>query len=373
MRTMKRFLCIALTVVLLLSALPVTATAATKSVVEKRIEAITKVYPQGSTFEEWVVTGQHGFWTQERGGCSGLVAYVTQKVFGTPFCCEDCGGYSKVGSADPSKPAAVKKLVAKAKPGDVVEWIKGTRVAHHAIFLSDNANGIRIYEANFVGPRGISDEVWYDHQWSWNGIYTWTGGGSVDKLVVYRANNYNAVNKGKAAKEPAKGKVYTLDTVSKLKVQVVTSAIGNSYAVVKSGYKKGTKLPTYVGLYDGGYAQGIYDKAQYKAADANTFRIFKVVKAPGASSKVTAKVSKTSVKLTWKKVSGADGYRVYRYDTKTKKYVTVKSGTTATSLTVKGLKKGTRYKFAVKAYKKVGGTRVWAEKGKSLTATTKKK
>lgn len=368
MRTMKRILCVLLVTVLLCGALPLSATAASKSVVQKRIEAIAKIYPQNSAFDEWVQVGRHDFWIQEYGGCSGLMAYVTKKVFGTPYCCKNCGGYTSIGSAATSNTAAMKKLFAKAKLGDVIEWTKGSQVAHHAIFQSDNANGVKLYEANFSGPN----RVWYNHQWPWYGMKTWPAGGA-DKVTVLRADNYNAVNKGKSAKEPAKGKVYTLDTVSKLKVQVVTSAIGNSYAVVKSGYKKGTKLPTYVGLYDGGYAQGIYDKAQYKAADANTFRIFKVVKVPGASSKVTAKVSKTSVKLTWKKVSGADGYRVYRYDTKTKKYVTVKSGTTATSLTVKGLKKGTRYKFAVKAYKKVGGTRVWAEKGKSLTATTKKK
>lgn len=373
MRTMKRILCVLLVTVLLCGALPLSATAATKSVVEKRIEAITKVYPQGSTFEEWVVTGQHGFWTQERGGCSGLVAYVTQKVFGTPFCCEDCGGYSKVGSADPSKPAAVKKLVAKAKPGDVVEWIKGTRVAHHAIFLSDNANGIRIYEANFVGPRGISDEVWYDHQWSWNGIYTWTGGGSVDKLVVYRANNYNAVNKGKAAKEPAKGKTFTVSSSEKVKVKVLSSAVNGGKVRLVSGYKEGATLPKYVAIKDEVVTAAFRSKSQYKNYDANSFRIYEVVKAPGVSKKVTAKPAAKSVKLSWKKVSGAAGYRVYQYNPKTKKYVTVKSGTTATSLTVKGLKKGTRYKFAVKAYTKVGGTRIWAEKGKSVTATTKKR
>lgn len=60
-----------------------------------------------------------------------------------------------------------------------------------------------------------------------------------------------------------------------------------------------------------------------------------------------------SVKVSWEKVDGANGYKVYRYDTKKKKYTllkTVKSGDTR-SFKNTGLKTGTTYKYKVKAYR----------------------
>lgn len=63
------------------------------------------------------------------------------------------------------------------------------------------------------------------------------------------------------------------------------------------------------------------------------------------------KVSKktdSSVTLKWSKVEGADKYAVYRYDSKTKKYVKIKS-VSKTSYTVTGLDSGTKYQFKVAA------------------------
>ncbi|MBQ8568445.1 MAG: cellulase family glycosylhydrolase [Oscillospiraceae bacterium] len=67
------------------------------------------------------------------------------------------------------------------------------------------------------------------------------------------------------------------------------------------------------------------------------------LKAPVVSSKVT----KGNIKLSWGKVSGADAYRVYMYNSKTGKYVR-KATVKGTSYTVKGLSKGS-YKFKVYA------------------------
>lgn len=62
---------------------------------------------------------------------------------------------------------------------------------------------------------------------------------------------------------------------------------------------------------------------------------------------VTAsKTTASYIKVTWKKVTGAEGYKV-SYSTDGKKWKTVK--TDKTSLTVKGLKKGQSYSFKVRA------------------------
>ncbi|MBE6785408.1 MAG: hypothetical protein E7538_04105 [Ruminococcaceae bacterium] len=76
---------------------------------------------------------------------------------------------------------------------------------------------------------------------------------------------------------------------------------------------------------------------------------------PAKVTKLTATATKASVTLKWSKVTGADGYRVQKYNSGAKKYETVKT-VTANSVKLTGLKSGTTYKFRVRAYKKDGDT-----------------
>lgn len=78
-------------------------------------------------------------------------------------------------------------------------------------------------------------------------------------------------------------------------------------------------------------------------------------------TKLTAKAASNgynSVKVTWAKDKKADGYTVYRYNAKTKKYVAVKS-TTACSYTNTKLTTGKAYTYKVKAYRVVNGKKVY--------------
>ena len=78
-----------------------------------------------------------------------------------------------------------------------------------------------------------------------------------------------------------------------------------------------------------------------------------------------AAASKTAIKTTWKKVSGANGYVVYRYSNK--KWVKVAT-TKNNYYTYTKLTKNTSYKFCVKAYKTVGTK---TEYGSTTTLTAK--
>ena len=72
--------------------------------------------------------------------------------------------------------------------------------------------------------------------------------------------------------------------------------------------------------------------------------------------KLSAKAAKASVKLTWKRTGkeSLSGYRIYRYNSKTKKYVKVKTiNGKSKSWTQKKLKKAT-YKYKIRGYKKIG-------------------
>lgn len=86
------------------------------------------------------------------------------------------------------------------------------------------------------------------------------------------------------------------------------------------------------------------------------------------------KVSSTtnnSAKLTWNKVANADGYIVYKYDNTKKTWIRiVKTKNTSNTYTVSKLNSGTTYKFAVKAYKTVGGKEITSVSYPQLSLTT---
>ena len=95
----------------------------------------------------------------------------------------------------------------------------------------------------------------------------------------------------------------------------------------------------------------------------------KIVKAkpflkPPTNLKVK-KLNRTSVKLTWKKTSGAKYYALYRYNAKTKKYVYLKY-TSNTYITNKKLKKGKMYYYKIKAYKIENSKKVYSSFSKMV-------
>lgn len=90
---------------------------------------------------------------------------------------------------------------------------------------------------------------------------------------------------------------------------------------------------------------------------------------PAKTEKIISGQTESAIKLKWKKVEGATGYRVYLYNTKTKNYKTLAT-TTKNSFTVKKLKAGTTYKFAVKAYTKTETGVLWSKLYTEFSATT---
>lgn len=80
-----------------------------------------------------------------------------------------------------------------------------------------------------------------------------------------------------------------------------------------------------------------------------------------------------SVKLSWKKGDGADGYRIQKYDTKTGKKSWVNKGTTGVKYTVTGLKNKRTYKFRLLGFVKDGKEKIYSKTYTSwVEATTSK-
>ena len=108
-----------------------------------------------------------------------------------------------------------------------------------------------------------------------------------------------------------------------------------------------------------------------KYAKGNGFKYEVLDKIGTVSGFKTSSVSSSAAKLTWNKVSGAQGYIVYKYDNSKKTWVrAAKTTTTANTYTVSKLASGTSYKFAVKAYKTVNGKEITSSSFPTVTATT---
>lgn len=130
---------------------------------------------------------------------------------------------------------------------------------------------------------------------------------------------------------------------------------GEDYTVK---YSSGRKLP-------GKYKATVTFKGDYEGSETLLFKII-----PLKTTKVTAECTDKTVKLSWKKVTGATGYRVFVYDYETGKYKTLKT-LTGTTYTVKKLESGKKYKFAVKTYVNTEDETIWSASSKTVTTYTK--
>lgn len=90
-----------------------------------------------------------------------------------------------------------------------------------------------------------------------------------------------------------------------------------------------------------------------------------------APTGIKTSVSENKIQLSWNKVSGADAYIVYKYDSATKTLKQYKS-VTGTTCTVKDLTAGTKYYFKVAALVKTNGKYTLQTKSNYISATTTK-
>ncbi len=83
------------------------------------------------------------------------------------------------------------------------------------------------------------------------------------------------------------------------------------------------------------------------------------------------KIKSDSFKLSWDKVKGASGYRIYVYNKTVRKWEKL-TDVKSTSYTVKKLSSATQYNYRVKAYLKFNGKTVWGiGASETLRATTR--
>lgn len=209
----------------------------------------------------------------------------------------------------------------------------------------------------------------------WNSVKEWTETPSqpeeptvtapaVPQSVKAASAAYNKVKISWKAVSGATGyEVYQYNTKTKKYTKAATVK-GNTYT--KSGLTTGTSYSFKVRAYT--MKSGKTDFSGYS----------KVVSAKPMLSKVTGVKGKNSekktAKITWKKVSGANGYEIVRAaksNGKYKKIQTITKGSTV-KFSNKKLAKKKKYYYKVRAYRKVGNKKVYGSYSAKVKVTIKK-
>lgn len=199
--------------------------------------------------------------------------------------------------------------------------------------------------------------------------------------------NYSLLDGSISTPKKVKAKVgYTYINGANIEWDKVSNASGYAVYRYNTSKKKWEKISTVEGSLSGYFDYNVKSGTTYKYKVKAYVRYNGKLYYGKASDtvtlstlpeKVTMKSAYTSasdsIGISWKTVKGAQGYRVYRYDSASKKWVkisTVKSGST-TTFTDKGLDSGTAYKYKVKAYRKAGGKTYTGEASDIKTCKTK--
>ncbi len=144
-------------------------------------------------------------------------------------------------------------------------------------------------------------------------------------------------------------RIYKYNTSSKAYEKVTTISKGSTVSYKITGLTVATEYQ--------------FKVRAYKKTDTGTLwgsssSAYKDCTKPAQTKNLKAATKSSAVTLTWSKVAHAGGYRIYRYNSKTKKYekiATVKGNKTFSYKDTK-LKKGSTMKYKVRAYKTYNGT-----------------
>ena len=275
-----------------------------------------------------------------------------------------------------------KTLYYTIVPADVTE-VKAAVISKGATFTfkeSDGADGYRIYyikgtkeeslgtftktSCSVILPEfGKTYTVIIRAYKKANDTTLWSEGvsfristGPDDVTGIKSESNFYSVKLSWDKTETADGyRVYIRKDNGKYKI--LTTTTKTSFTV--NGLTADTKHTFAIKAYRKADGKTLWGKASSKTASTTS----------GKPSSFSGKATYDSVALSWRDVKGADGYKVYVYNSKKKKYTTLKS-VKNNKYTAEELKSGTTYKFAVKPYAKKNG-KTYYGKPVYLTVTTK--
>lgn len=159
--------------------------------------------------------------------------------------------------------------------------------------------------------------------------------------------------------------VYRYDTAKKKYVKAAT-VDSSKLSYTDKGLKSNKKYQ---------YKVRAYKKSAGKILYGSCSSVLTAITGPGKVQQVkSSSVGSNSLKLSWKKVSGASGYQIYRYNKAKKKYEKIAEikGSSTVRYSDKSLKNNSTYQYKVRAYKKAGTTQVNGSFSEAVSVKTKK-
>ena len=165
--------------------------------------------------------------------------------------------------------------------------------------------------------------------------------------------------------------VYKYDNTKKTWVRIVKTTTNTTTCTV-SNLTSETTYKFAIKAYKTVNDQEIASTS-YPTITATTTKAPEPVITPPAnvSGLAVSSVTEKSASIKWNKVSSANGYIVYRYDSAKKAWIRLaKLSANTTSYTVSNLTSGTSYKFAVKAYITINGNEVTSTSYTTINANT---
>ena len=268
-------------------------------------------------------------------------------------------------------------------------------LAHEKINDAGRCWYVTLYNAN--AKRGYQD---YDHIYSYAGsTYTESSAVKLSRGTYYlkvQAFAKNAVDKeytlcvNKIGNKKTSVTSVKSTAYNKLKVSWKVVPAAASYQVYRSTKKDGDyqniKTIDSVGTSSWTDSSVKTGKTYYykikvvvKTQNGNQtsgFSNVKSAKAVPAKTTLKAKASNAkNVKLTWSKVKGANGYEIYRSNSKDGKYQKVKTISKGGTTSYKDgkLKKSTTYYYKIRAYRKVDRKKVYGSYSSVVSVKTKAK
>ena len=268
-------------------------------------------------------------------------------------------------------------------------------LAHEKINDAGRSWYVTLYNANT--KRGYQD---YDHIYSYAGsTYTESSAVKLSRGTYYlkvQAFAKNAVDKeytlcvNKIGNKKTSVTSVKSTAYNKLKVSWKVVPAAASYQVYRSTKKDGDyqniKTIDSVGTSSWTDSSVKTGKTYYykikvvvKTQNGNQtsgFSNVKSAKAVPAKTTLKAKASNAkNVKLTWPKVKGANGYEIYRSNSKDGKYQKVKTISKGGTTSYKDgkLKKSTTYYYKIRAYRKVDRKKVYGSYSSVVSVKTKAK
>lgn len=229
--------------------------------------------------------------------------------------------------------------------GVKVDWAKVSGAGGYKIYRKTGSNGWE-----YLGKTSSSVLTFTDSTAKSGKTYSYT-------VRAYSGSINGAYNKnGVSVKYLATPKVSTKNNASSVSLSWKTVGGAKEYAIYRkaNGEKNWTKLTTTTKLSytDKKVTSGKTYSYAVKAVNSKVTSSYKTAKITFLSQpKITStKVNDTNVTVSWKKVSGADSYRVYRKTSGSEKWVAL-GDVKSTSFVDKTAADGNLYAYTVKAIK----------------------